>query len=193
MWWAGRKQAGSSSCLSQSSGRIALGLRSHCLGWWGHTGRDRSRDGVRRDRGCRAQAVDMPRASSPQPRLGVGLYPEWVLSPQAGMDTASLLGRESSVVWIHASNTDCFWGREEPGCRFWATCEVLRGTGLVAWPLQCQQAPAMGQGLSTGGDAEAEVVEAGRRLGAGDRWLGELGRETPSSGITQLQSQEGAA
>lgn len=48
------------------------------------------------------------------------------------MDTTGLLGRESSVVWIHASNVGCFGGREEPECCFWVTCKVLRGTGLVA-------------------------------------------------------------
>lgn len=40
---------------------------------------------------------------------------------------ASLLGRESSVVGIHASNAGCFWGTEVPGCCFWLTCEVLCG------------------------------------------------------------------
>lgn len=54
----GRQKKG--SCLSQSSSQIVLCLRSHCLGWWGHTGQSRSWDGVRSDGGCRAQTVNVP-------------------------------------------------------------------------------------------------------------------------------------
>lgn len=114
----GRHKEG--SCLPQSSSWIVLCLRCHCLGCWGHTGWERSWDGVRRDRGSPDSGCAtsrQPTAMAAPPWLGVGLS-----------HMATLLRRGSSVVWVHASNSGCFWGTEVPGCCFWLTCEVLCGT-----------------------------------------------------------------
>lgn len=77
---------------------------------------------------CERAMSIQPTAMATSPHPGVGLYPMGVLSPLARMDTASLLGRESSVVWVHSSSAGCSWDREEPGCCFWVTCQVLSGT-----------------------------------------------------------------
>lgn len=164
----------------EASPRAPAGLRSPCLGWWGHTGRDRSWDGVRRDRGCRAQTG----TGHEPPALSQSLV--WGFSPR-GFCPHGLLGGESSVVWIHASNAGWFWDTQEPGCCFWVTCEVLCGT------IKILRGPGVGQGPSPCRDTEAEVVAAGWRLGAINPCLGEPGRETQSAGIIQLQSQKGAA
>lgn len=51
---------------------------------------------------CERAMSIQPTAMATSPHPGVGLYPMGVLSPLARMDTASLLGRESSVVWVHS-------------------------------------------------------------------------------------------
>lgn len=121
----GRQKEG--SCLSQSSSRNALCLRSHCLGWWGHTGAGMGSGGTgdaelrlwmchehpAHSHGC----TSLPWCGALSPRGLCPQRPGWTQPACSG-------GR----VWILASNAGCSWGREEPGCFFWVTCEVLCGT-----------------------------------------------------------------
>lgn len=78
-----------------------------------------------------------PTAVFAPPRHGVGLRSMQGLSPLGGIEVASLFGRESSAVWIHACHAGWSWGREEPWCLFWVTGKALHGTRLVVWPLKC--------------------------------------------------------
>lgn len=171
MRWAGPKKA---AAYPRAPAGLSC-LRSHCLGWWGHTGRERSWDGVRRDRGspdCGCATSRQPTAMAAPPWPGVRFVPMWALSPHGQDEHGQPAWKGSSVVWVHASNAGCFWGTEVPGCCFWLACEVLCGTikMLTGFCLQWYK------------DAEAEVVGAGWRPGAGDPWLGESGRETISWG-----------
>ena len=103
---------------------------------------DRSWDGVRRmEWGQRMQSSASGNAMSMQPTAvfappqhAVGLSPTQGLSPPAGMDMASLFGRESSAVCIHTWNSGWSQGREDLWCPFWVTCEVLHETRLMVWP-----------------------------------------------------------